>query len=137
MRKQNSKFQTPNSEWLAFVSVACLIMLGCTSPTNSNHETPAPSALRLSVEAQPASIPANGVSQMVIFTEFRDGDQPVADSTEIILLNTVGTLKKGVLRTQNGVALDTLTADTIAATGYVIAYSQGLRDTAQIRLTAR
>ncbi len=87
---------------------------------------------QLSVEAQPWSIRADGASRMVIFVEFREQGTPVPDSTQIILLNSIGTLSAGILYTRAGIALDTLTSDTVAALGYIVAYSNGMRDSVEI-----
>ena len=72
---------------------------------------------------------------MVVFVEMRRDGDPVADSTQIILLHSVGTLGRGVVYTSSGIALDTLTADSIAGTGWLIACSQGLRDSVPITFT--
>jgi hypothetical protein len=96
-----------------------------------------PTEITLSVEAQPRTVTADGISHLVVFTEMRLGGNAVADSTEIILLNTMGTLGKGVVYTHSGVALDTLTSDTTAGLGWLIACANGLRDSVQITFTAR
>jgi hypothetical protein len=88
--------------------------------------------LAVTLEAQPWSVPADGSSRIVLFAECRIGGTPVADSTEVIFLNTIGTLQGGVVLTRSGVALDTLVADSTAALGYVIAYCEGMRDTVEI-----
>ena len=119
---------------MILVCIAALF-IGCTSPENDNKPTgPAPE-ISLSVEAQPPTIPADGISRMVVFVEMVLGDNPVADSTEVILLNTIGTLGKGVVYTHNGVALDTLASDTIAESGWLIAYAEGTRDSVEIMFT--
>jgi hypothetical protein len=115
-----------------------LLMIGCTSTTSSNDDNQQPqTVLRLSVEAQPSSITADGISHMVIFTEFFKNNQPIEDSSEVILLNTIGTLGSGRLYTHAGIALDTLRSDTTAGMGWIIAYAQGIRDSAEIMFTAR
>ncbi|MFZ5432453.1 MAG: hypothetical protein ACOZB3_01645 [Calditrichota bacterium] len=114
---------------------ALLLVSGCTSPNDDNPTGPLPE-LSLSVEAQPPTIPANGSSRLVVFTELRLGDQPVADSTEVILLNSIGVLQRGILYTHGGVALDTLLSDTIAGAGWLVAYSQGIRDSVEIFFTS-
>jgi hypothetical protein len=116
------------------IGVAALI-IGCTSTDDNNKPTGPTPEIALSVEAQPATIPANGVSRMVVFVEMMQGDEPVADSTQVILLNTIGTLGKGVVYTYNGVALDTLASDTIAGSGWLIAYANGRRDSVEIMFT--
>jgi hypothetical protein len=65
----------------------------------------------------------------------REDGAPVADSTQVILLHSVGTLDRGVLYTSGGIALDTLTTDTVVASGWLIACSQGLRDSVRIVFT--
>jgi hypothetical protein len=55
----------------------------------------------------------------------------------VILLNTMGSLGRGIIYTRNGTALDTLTSDTTAGSGWLIAYSGGLRDSAEVMFTAR
>jgi hypothetical protein len=116
------------------LSVLLVIFVGCTSPANDNPQGPGPE-LNLSVEAQPSAIPANGTSHLVVFVELLNGTEPVSDSTEVILLNTIGTLGRGVVYTRNGVALDTLTSDTAAGSGWLIAYAQGRRDSAEVMFT--
>ncbi|MBI5060304.1 hypothetical protein HZB60_11055 [candidate division KSB1 bacterium] len=122
--------------WAIVVSALALIAWSCapqedeTEPGNPNGPV-----LTISVEAQPWSVPADGESQIVIFVECFEAGHPVADSTEIVLLNTIGTLQSGTLLTQGGIALDTLTADSAAALGMVIAYTQGVRDTVEIMFT--
>jgi len=112
-----------------------VLIIGCTSTDDNNKPTGPTPEIALSVEAQPATIPANGVSRMVVFVEMMQGDEPVADSTQVILLNTIGTLGKGVVYTYNGVALDTLASDTIAGSGWLIAYANGRRDSVEIMFT--
>jgi hypothetical protein len=121
----------------AFLLAFCMIWWGCSSPTKSNEVTTTQPVLKLSVEAEPSSIIADGNSRMVIFTEFLSDDLPIADSTEIILLNTIGTLQLGKIYTHAGVGLDTLKSDTSASMGWVIAYALGMRDSIEIMFTAR
>jgi hypothetical protein len=115
--------------------VAGILLAGCTSPADDNQPTGPGTELSLSVEAQPSAIPANGTSHLVVFVELLLGTEPVSDSTEVILLNTIGTLGRGVIYTRNGVALDTLTSDTSAGSGWLIAYAQGRRDSTEIMFT--
>jgi hypothetical protein len=112
-----------------------LVVSGCTSPADDQPPTGPGPELNLSVEAQPPAIPADGASHLVVFVELMLGDDPVSDSTEVILLNTIGTLGSGVLYTRNGVALDTLTSDTTAGSGWLIAYAQGRRDSTEVMFT--
>ena len=129
--------QHPGGCWLvALISVAGILLAGCTSPADDNNPTVPGPELNLSVEAQPSAIPANGTSHLVVFVELLLGEEPVSDSTEVILLNTIGTLGRGVVYTRNGVALDTLTSDTSAGSGWLIAYAQGRRDSTEIMFTA-
>ncbi len=111
-----------------------LALAGCTAPADDSPTGPS-SALALSVEAQPASAPADGASRLVVFVDMRQDGEPVADSTQVILLHSVGTLDRGVVYTSSGIALDTLTADTVAASGWLIACAQGLRDSVRISFT--
>jgi len=119
---------------LLAVGVACFLA-GCSTPADDDGPTGPEPTIALSVEAQPQAIPANGNSRLVVFTEVRRGDQAVADSTEVVLLNSMGTLQHGIVYTHGGVALDTLTSDTSAGTGWVIAYTQGVRDSVEIMFT--
>lgn len=120
----------------AALLLTCLILFGCTSPkTDENPLNVTPGELQLSVEAQPQAIRADGTSRMVVFIELNQNDQPAADSTQVILLNTIGTLGRGIVFTRGGVALDTLTSDTTAASGWLIAYAEGLRDSVEIIFT--
>jgi len=119
---------------LLILSLAALVWFsGCTSPTDSNDDNQEPvSSTVFTVEARPSRVPADGHSKMVIFTEYRENNQPVPDSTRIILLNTIGTLGLGELYTQDGIAIDTLTADSTVALGVVIAVAPGVRDSIEI-----
>jgi hypothetical protein len=109
---------------------------GCTSPkSDENPVTPPAPELSLAIEAQPQAIRADGTSRLVVFVQLQDGELPVADSTQVILLNTIGTLGRGIVFTHSGVALDTLTSDTTAASGWLIAYSEGTRDSVEIIFT--
>jgi hypothetical protein len=121
--------------WAIAVSLLALLAWGCAPQQDESDGNPDTNPLTIAVEAQPWSVPADGASKIVLFVQcFRYG-QPVADSTEVVLLNTIGTLKSGTLLTHTGIALDTLTADTSAALGMVIAYSQGVRDTVEVMFT--
>ncbi|RPH95981.1 hypothetical protein EHM69_02575 [candidate division KSB1 bacterium] len=113
-----------------------LIIGGCTTNDDGNGPVQPVGQLNLSVEAQPPTIRADGISRLVIFVEMRQGEQAVNDSTQIILLNSIGTLQQGIIYTSGGVALDTLKSDTTAGSGWIIAYSQGLRDSVEIMFTA-
>jgi hypothetical protein len=118
---------------LLITGLAGLLIWSCTSPTNSNEDEPDPVITSyLSVEASPDAIPADGTSQTVIFTEFRQNGEAVPDSTRIILLNTIGTLGLGELFTMDGIAIDTLTSDTVVALGMIYAIADGLRDSVEI-----
>ena len=117
------------------VAALAVIMGGCTSPAEDDRPTGPGPELNLSVEAQPPAIPADGTSHLVVFVELMLGEDPVSDSTEVILLNSIGTLGSGVLYTRNGVALDTLTSDTTAGSGWLIAYAQGRRDSTEVMFT--
>ena len=109
-------------------------LAGCKTAEDKTPTGPH-GVLTVAVEAQPSEILANGTSRLVVFTQVTDGSGFAADSTEVILLNTMGTLQRGVLYTRNGVALDTLTSDTVAGTGWIIAYARGVRDSAEIMFT--
>ncbi len=112
-------------------------VVSCTSPTDPNTDPPDTQLTRtLNVEAQPSAIPANGIARTTIFVEYRVNGNPVPDSTRIILLNPMGVLAAGTIYTLGGVALDTLTADTIAGLGWLIAYADGVRDSTEIMFTA-
>lgn len=119
-------------------SVFCFLIFlgGCTTPKSDKNPVAQPD-IALSVEAQPQAVPADGISRMVVFVEMRRGNTAVSDSTEIVLLNTMGSLGRGIVYTHEGVALDTLTSDTTAADGWLTAYSQGIRDSVEITFTAR
>lgn len=121
---------------ITLLTAACMTALvsGCSSPTDDNPAGPQP-LLTLTVEARPSAIPANGISRTVIFAELKRGDNAAADSTEVILLNSIGRLGRGIVYTRGGVALDTLTSDTTAALGWIVAYSQGVRDSVEIMFT--
>lgn len=114
---------------------ALLILGGCTSSDDGTPSGPSPQ-ITVSVEAQPQAVPADGASRIVVFTEVRQGENAAADSTEVILLNTIGTLQQGIIYTRGGVALDTLTSDTLAGSGWIIAYAQGTRDSVDILFTS-
>ncbi len=111
--------------------------VSCTAQDDPNPVTPSSEDTHtLTVEARPNAIPADGVSHTTIFVEYRVNGEPVADSTRIILLNPMGTLNAGTIYTLGGVALDTLTSDTIAGLGWLVAYSDGIRDSAEIMFTS-
>lgn len=119
------------------LSLALLWVVSCTSPTESEPDTPqAQDTYVLTVQALPSAIPADGTSQLTVFVEYRINDAPVADSTRIILLNPMGTLSAGTIYTVGGVALDTLTADSVAGLGWLVAYSDGHRDSTEIMFTS-
>lgn len=119
------------------ICIAALWFVSCTSPTDSTDDTPNTTETRtLTIEARPNAIPADGISTMTIFCEYHVNGEPVADSTRIILLNPMGTLAAGTIYTVGGVALDTLTSDTLAGLGWLIAYSEGIRDSAEIMFTS-
>ena len=121
--------------WATVVSLLALLNWSCAPQEDEPDDGTTGGGYSISIEAQPWTVPADGESRIVIFVEcFHDG-QPVADSTEIVLLNTIGALQSGTLLTRGGIALDTLTADTTAALGMVIAYTQGVRDTVEIMFT--
>ncbi len=121
---------------ISLLCVLALWFISCTSPTDPVPNTPqSQDEHTLTVEARPSAIPADGVSHTTIFVEYRVNGDPVPDSTRIILLNPMGTLSAGTIYTVAGVALDTLTADTVAGLGWLIAYADGLRDSAEIMFT--
>jgi len=118
------------------LTVTALWFVSCTSPTDSTPDVPnSEDTHTLTVEARPNAIPADGVSHTTIFVEYRVNGEPVADSTRIILLNPMGVLNAGTIYTLGGVALDTLTSDTTAGLGWLIAYSDGIRDSTEIMFT--
>ncbi|MBU0690555.1 hypothetical protein KKC97_14300 [bacterium] len=114
------------------ISLAGLLIWSCTSPTDSNDEPEPIVSSSLTIEAQPAAIPADGMSKMVILAEYRLNGEAAPDSTRIILLNTVGTLGHGEVYTQDGIAIDTLTSDTVVTLGMVFAIASGVRDSVEI-----
>ncbi len=117
--------------------VLTIWFVSCTSPTDTNDDTPdATDTYSLTVEARPSAIPADGFSHTTIFVEYRVNGEPVVDSTRIILLNPMGTLNAGTIYTFGGVALDTLTSDTVAGLGWLVAYADGIRDSAEIMFTS-
>jgi hypothetical protein len=120
---------------LILLAAVVLVFTGCTSSKDHDQPTGPTGEVTLTIEAHPSTISADGESQLVVFTEMRQGGEPVADSTEIILLRTIGSLGRGIVYTQDGVALDTLTSDTVAGSGWLIAYSQGIRDSVEIMFT--
>lgn len=114
------------------IGLAGLLIWSCTSPTDSNDEPEPIVSSSLTIEAQPAAIPADGMSKMVILAEYRLNGEAAPDSTRIILLNTVGTLGHGEVYTQDGIAIDTLTSDTVVTLGMVFAIASGVRDSVEI-----
>jgi hypothetical protein len=115
-----------------------VLLLSCSSPkTDDNNPVTPPVTATLGIEAQPATIPADGNSRLVVFVEMKRGDVAVEDSTQVILLNSMGTLGKGIVYTHSGVALDTLVSDTTAGMGWIIAYAEGVRDSVEIMFTSR
>jgi hypothetical protein len=122
--------------WAIAVSLVAILTWSCAPKEDDpDQATPGGSTLTVSVEAQPWTVPADGESRIVIFVECFESGQPVADSTEVVLLNTIGTLNSGTLLTHGGIALDTLQADTSVGLGMVIAYSHGVRDTVEVMFT--
>jgi hypothetical protein len=117
--------------------IPLLWIVSCTSPTSTEPETPDSQTTRiLTVEARPSAIPADGVSHMTIFIEYRVDGLPVTDSTRIIILNPMGALAAGTVYTNSGVALDTLTSDSTAGLGWLVVYADGLRDSTEIMFTS-
>jgi hypothetical protein len=116
---------------ILLVAALFFIANGCTSPTEKVEETEE-TGLVVSVEAVPQVITADGVSESVIFVEVQRNGVSVPDSTQVLLFRTLGRLKGGRAYTYQGVALDTLVADTTAGTSSVIAYVEGQRDTVDI-----
>lgn len=120
---------------LLFLIFAMFVLNGCTSPTDDETENEETS-LQLSVEAVPEIIPADGISETVIFVEVLQNGNYVPDSTQVLLFQTMGRLKGGRAFTFHGVALDTLVSDTLAGTASVIAYVEGERDTIMVIFAA-
>ncbi|MCB1060456.1 MAG: hypothetical protein KDB65_09505 [Calditrichaeota bacterium] len=119
-----------------FMLIPLLWIVSCTNPASTEPETTNSETTRvLTVEARPSAIPADGISHMTIFVEYRIDGLPVEDSTRVILLNPMGVLAAGTVFTTNGVALDTLTADSAAGLGWLIVYADGLRDSTEIMFT--
>ena len=119
-----------------FMLIPLLWIVSCTNPASTEPETTNSETTRvLTVEARPSAIPADGISHMTIFVEYRIDGLPVEDSTRLILLNPMGVLAAGTVFTTNGVALDTLTADSAAGLGWLIVYADGLRDSTEIMFT--
>lgn len=122
---------------VALLTLSLVWIVSCTAPTESTDDTTqSEDVYSLSVQALPSAIPADGVSTMTIFVEYRINDLPVADSTRVILLNPMGTLAAGTIYTMGGVALDTLRADSAAGIGWIVAYADGLRDSTEIMFTS-
>ena len=119
-------------KYLFFALLGGLLIWSCTSPTDTIVEPEPVIETYISVEARPSAIPANGTSRLVIFTEYRINGEPAPDSTRIVLLNTIGTLGLGELYTQDGIAIDTLTSDTVVALGMIYAVTSGYRDSVEI-----
>jgi hypothetical protein len=121
------------------LSLSVAILFGACTTAKNDHSNPVQSnsTITLTVQVEPSSIPADGSSRSTVFVEIMRGDVPVNDSTEVILLRTIGSLGRGIVYTHNGTALDTLTSDTTAGSGWLIAYSGGVRDSAEIMFTAR
>jgi hypothetical protein len=119
------------------VAFCSAFLWSCSSPkTDSSNPVIPPTTVTLGIEAQPAMIPADGSSRLVVFVEMKQGDEAVADSTQVILLNSMGSLGRGIIFTRAGVALDTLTSDTSAGLGWLIAYAAGVRDSVEIMFTS-
>jgi hypothetical protein len=116
------------------IGLAGFLFWSCTSPTDSNddEETEPIVTSYLDIEAQPAAVPADGTSKLVILAEYRLNGEAAPDSTRIVLLNTIGTLNYGEIYTSGGLAIDTLTADTVVALGKVYAIVSGVRDSVEI-----
>jgi hypothetical protein len=111
------------------------LLAGCKSAPENKTITGPQTQLSVSMEARPSAVPANGSSRIVVFTQVSSDGVPASDSTQVILLNTIGTLKHGTLYTLNGIALDTLVSDTMAGSGWIIAYARGARDSVEVMFT--
>jgi hypothetical protein len=135
--EKHSKFQIPSSSQKTLMILLCgLLLISCTSPTESNDDNNNSNPSKsLTIDARPSAIPADGASRMTLFIEYREDGIAVPDSTRVILLNPMGTLAHGTIYTIGGVALDTLTADSTAGIGWLVAYADGLRDSIEIMFT--
>jgi hypothetical protein len=116
---------------LFFIAALLFIIIGCTSPTDENSES-IPTGVTLSLNAVPLTLVANGRSEAIIFCEVQRNGDWIADSTQVLLFQTLGRLKCGTALTSQGVALDTLVSDTLSGICQVIAYVEGQRDTVEI-----
>ncbi len=122
----------------ALISISLLALLfaqGCAPADDDETQSEPVSEYDISIEIRPWTLPSDGISKGVVFVELRKQGQSVNDSTQVILLNTGGTLRSGIIYTSGGVALDTLTADTVAGLNWIIAYSHGIRDSAEVQFS--
>ncbi|MBU1707288.1 hypothetical protein KKB28_05165 [bacterium] len=116
---------------LFFIAALLFVIIGCTSPTDEESES-IPTGVTLSLNAVPMTLAANGRSEAIIFCEVQRNGDWIADSTQVLLFQTLGRLKCGTALTSQGVALDTLVSDTLSGICQVIAYVEGQRDTVEI-----
>ncbi len=116
---------------LFFIAALLFVIIGCTSPTDEESDS-VPTGVTLSLNAVPMTLAANGRSEAIIFCEVQRNGDWIADSTQVLLFQTLGRLKCGTALTSQGVALDTLVSDTLSGICQVIAYVEGQRDTVEI-----
>lgn len=116
---------------LFFIAALLFVIIGCTSPTDEESDS-VPTGVTLSLNAVPMTLAANGRSEAIIFCEVQRNGDWIADSTQVLLFQTLGRLKCGTALTSQGVALDTLVSDTLSGICQVIAYVEGQRDTVEV-----
>ncbi|HID87178.1 MAG TPA: DUF11 domain-containing protein, partial [Anaerolineae bacterium] len=89
----------------------------------------------VTVQTEPESIPADGLSTAVITATVRDQyDNPVADGTPVAFTTTLGVITPTLATTSQGVATATLTAGTVAGTAIVTATADSRVGSAQVAL---
>jgi len=90
----------------------------------------------VTIAADPASIPADGISVSTIRAEVRDiNDNPVADGTPVVLATDLGTLSSTAAETVAGVAAVTLRAGTVPGKATVTATSLRASSQVSVQLT--
>lgn len=120
--------------WALLAALAIMWIPGCRA-TKPDDSIP-PGQVSVEIDVVPILVPADSSERATVWVTVLQGGEPIADSTTVNLVTTLGVLPAEAL-TRGGLAVASYQPASEAGVASIVAQARGVRDTMQVTLYER
>lgn len=121
--------------WMLPMALSSAMILGCQA-TKPDDSIP-PGQITVDIDVIPILVPADSSERATVWITVKEGGAPIADSTIVNLVATLGSIPPEAFTNNAGLATTKYTPPCKAGVASIIAQARGVRDTMHVTLYER